>query len=120
MKFVPRHTQVVGRIVVKKRASSQIVRPDETKGITKFVLIDALGPEAEASGLKVGDIVLPQQISNVVLEGGTSFRPMFDEREIKLLVRELDSSEMMIQTDNAANFVPYDSPDAAKSLGAST
>ena len=57
MKFVPRHSQAIGRVVVK-RILSTIIRPDETKNTTKFVLIDGVGPDAAAAGIKVGDIVL--------------------------------------------------------------
>jgi len=117
MKFVPRRAQVVGRIVIKKREQSLIVRPDETRNITKFVLIDALGPDAEAAGLKVGDIVLPFQIENVVLEGGASFRPLIDEKQVRLLVKDLALEDVMVQTDSAAGFVPWGSKEAAQSIG---
>jgi len=117
MKFEPRRGQAVGRIVVKPTIST-IIRPDETKGITKFVLLDAVGPDLAAKGLKVGDVVLPIAINTLYLEGGVSFRPMVEEEKIALIVRDWQSlDEFHVQTESGAQYVPFDDPKAAVSLG---
>ena len=115
MRFIPRRNQAIGRVVIK-RMMSFIVRPDETKNTTKFVLIDAVGSEAQAAGIKVGDVVLPEKLGNIVLDGGASFRPLIDEKDIKLFVTDVPLNELMVQTDNGSQFVPFDDKDAAKSL----
>jgi|HubBroStandDraft_2_1064218.scaffolds.fasta_scaffold02019_9 hypothetical protein len=118
MKFEPRRGQAVGRIVVRP-VSSSILRPDETKNLTKFVLIDAVGPDLEAKGVKVGDIVMPTAISGIVMENGASFRPMAEETNIALIIRDWESlDEFRVQNENGTQYVPFSDPRAAKSLGA--
>lgn len=117
MKFVPRHSSVIGRMAIKKLVTS-IVRPNESKDTTKFMLIDAVGPGAEAAGLKVGDVVIPTALGNIVLDGGVSFRPIVEEKDIAAFVTEVSLDELVVQTDNASKYVPFGDPDAAQSLGA--
>jgi hypothetical protein len=117
MKFEPRRGQAIGRVVIRPTLST-IVRPDETKGISKFVLLDAVGPDLEAKGLKAGDVVLPIKINTIYLDGGGSFRPMVEEGEIALIVRDWKSlDEFHVQTENGAQYVPFSDPKAAVSLG---
>ena len=118
MKYEPRRNRAVGRVVVRTPSSS-IVRPDETKGTTKLMLIDAVGPDLQAMGLNVGDIVLPTTISGIMMEGGASFRPMAEEVHIALIVRDWTRlDEFRVQTESGAEYVPFSDPRAAKSLGA--
>ena len=116
MKFLPRHNQIVGRMVMKRMLTS-IVRPDETRGTTKFVLIDAVGPGAAAAGLKVGDVVVPSSMSHVVLDGGVSFRPLIEEANVALIVTDVSLDELVVQSDGGSQYVPFDDAIAAKSLG---
>jgi hypothetical protein len=117
MKFEPRNGQAVGRVVIRLKVSS-IVRPDETKGTTKLVLLDAVGPDLAAKGLKVGDVVLPSKVSSVVMEGGASFRPVVNESDVILVVRDWSSlSEFRVQTESGAEYVSFDDARAAPSLG---
>ena len=115
MKLIPRRNQAIGRIVIK-RIMSTIVRPDETKHTTKFVLIDAVGSGALAAGIKVGDVVLPHQLGNIQLDGGVIFRPILNEEDIRAWVTGVTLDELMVQTDNGSHFVPFDDKDAAMSL----
>ena len=115
MKLVPRHNQAIGRIVIK-RILSAIVRPDETKNTTKFVLDDSVGAGAEAEGIKVGDVVLPVQLSNIMLDGGASFRPIVDEKDVRAFVTDVTLEELMVQTDNGGKFVSLGDTEAAQSL----
>lgn len=116
MNFEPRRGQAVGRVVVRKH-NSAIVRPDETK-TTKFVLLDAVGPDCEARGLRVGDVVLPIKINTLVLDNGAAFRPMLDEADIALVVRGWSSlDEFVVQTESGTKYVPFADPLAAASLG---
>ena len=116
MKFVPRRNQAIGRIVVK-RILSHIIRPDETKNTTKMVLIDAVGAGAAAAGIKVGDIVLPGKMGNILLDGGASFRPLLDEEDIRAWVTDVSLADLVVQTDNGSGFVAFDAKDAAQPLG---
>jgi len=115
MNFEPRRDQAVGRIVVRL-TSSAIVRPDETKGTTKLMLIDAVGPDLK--DLKVGDVVLPTMVSGIVMEGGASFRPMAEDKNIAVIVRDWKSlDEFRVQNESGSEYVPFSDPRAAKSLG---
>lgn len=115
MNFEPRRDQAVGRIVVRL-TSSAIVRPDETKGTTKLMLIDAVGPDLK--DLKVGDVVLPTMVSGIVMEGGASFRPMAEDKNIAVIVRDWKSlDEFRVQTESGSEYVPFNDPRAATSLG---
>jgi hypothetical protein len=117
MKFEPRCGQAVGRIVVRLTHST-IVRPDETKGTTKFVLLDAVGPDLEAKGLRAGDVVLPIAINTIIMDGGASFRPLVEEPKIALIVRDWKSlDEFRVQTENGSEYVPFSDPRAAVSIG---
>ena len=115
MKFVPRRNQAIGRIVVK-RILSHIIRPDETKNTTKMVLIDAVGAGAAAAGIRVGDIVLPSKMGNILLDGGASFRPLLDEEDIRAWVTDVSLADLVVQTDNGSGFVAFDAKDAAQPL----
>ena len=116
MNFKPRRDQAVGRIVVRLTPSA-IVRPDETKNTTKFMLIDAVGPDIK--DLKVGDVVMPTAVSGISLEGGASFRPMANDENIALVVTDWESlDEFKVQNESGSEYVPFDDPRAAKSLGA--
>jgi len=115
VKLTPRHSQIIGRVVIK-RALSSIVRPDETRATTKFVLVDAVGPKAAAAGIRVGDIVLPRMMSNIQLDGGVS---LVDEPDIAAILTDVDAATIAVQTDGGTEYVPLDSPRAARSLAES-
>jgi hypothetical protein len=115
--FEPRRNHAVGRVVVRLSHSS-IIRPDETKGTTKFMLVDALGPDLAATGLKVGDIVMPTKINGIAMEGGASFRPTAEDEHIIIILRDWKSlDEFRVQTESGSEYVPFSDPRAAKSLG---
>lgn len=116
MKFAPRHNQAVGRMVIK-RSDSKIIRTDETK-VTKFVVIDAVGDDAAAAGVKVGDVVVATKLNHMVFDAGMRFRPLIDEKDIACFVTDLQPGELLVQTENGAQYVLFDSPDAAQPLGA--
>lgn len=117
MNFEPRNGQMIGRIIVRCPASD-IIRPDPTRNTTKFVLIDAVGPSVAAKGLKVGDVVLPIKINTILLDNGSSFRPMIEESEVALIVRDWGSLDAFhVQSENGSEYVPFGDPRAAKSLG---
>jgi hypothetical protein len=118
MKLTPRRSQVIGRIVIK-RVLSSIVRPDETKDTTKFVLVDAVGPDARDRGVRVGDVILPTAVSLIALDGGVSRRPMVDEDHIAATLTDVSPDDLAVQTDSATEYVPFDSPRAARSLAES-
>jgi len=114
VKFVPRRNQVIGRVVIRRTLTS-IVLVDESK-VTKFILIDAVGEEAAANGVKVGDVIVPLTINNIMLNNG--FRPVLDEKNIAFFVTDIAPGELMVQTDSGSKYVPLDAEDAAQSLGA--
>ena len=115
MKLIPRHNQIVGRVVIE-RPQSSIIRPDATKNTTKIILVDAVGEGAAKSGIKVGDLVVPMKMNHFMLDGGAIFRPLIEEGDAGFFVTEAE--ELYVQTDNGQEYVPLDSERAAKSLGA--
>jgi len=115
VKFVPRHNQIIGRMVVK-RASSKIIVGDPTK-VTKFILVDAVGDGAAAAGVKVGDIVVPKSLSQIVMENGTSFCPFLEEKDVAFFVRDLKPGEMLVQSASGTQYVSLESPEAAEAFG---
>lgn len=118
MKFVPRHGHICGRLVIK-RVLSVIIRPDDTKNTSKFLLVDAVGPGAAAAGISVGDVVVPTSLGNIVLDGGALFRPYLEEKFAAFHVTEVDiTKDFDVQTDSGAKYVPFDSEEAAQSMGA--
>ena len=118
MKLIPEGKQIIGRIVIK-RIFSTIIRLDEAKETTKFVLIDAVGPDAAARGYKVGDIVLPIRMSNVKLDGGAFWRPLVNVDDVAAHMSDVDTKELGIQTDSATEYVDFDAPRAALSIAES-
>jgi hypothetical protein len=116
MKIVPRRNQAIGRVVTK-RILSTIVRPDETRNTTKFVIIDAVGSAMEAAGIRVGDIVLPSKMGNITLDGGVVFRPLLDEEDVRGWVTDVALGDLVVQTDSGSGFVAFDHQDAAQPLG---
>jgi len=116
MKFAPRGSQIIGRMTIR-RSESKIIRIDESK-VTKFVLVDAVGPDAAAKGVKVGDLLIVTTLRQIVLDAGMVYLPMAEEKDIALFVTDVTLDELLIQTASGKDFVSFDSPDAAKSLGA--
>jgi hypothetical protein len=117
MKFVPRNSQLIGRMTIKK-SESRIIRTDETK-VTKYILVDAVGPDAAAKGIKVGDLVLVISIRHIVQDAGLVFIPFADEKDVVLFVTDVTREELLVQTLGGKEFVPFDAPEAAPSFGAS-
>jgi hypothetical protein len=116
VKFAPRHSQIVGRMVIK-RSDSKIIRTDETK-VTKFVIVDAVGVEAAAAGIKVGDVVVATKLNHMFFDAGTRFRPLIEEKDIACLVTDLRPGDLLVQAENGTQYVLFDSPEAAEPLGA--
>lgn len=107
-----RYSQVIGRVLIKRILTS-IVRPDETKNTTKFILIDAVGPGAEANGLRVGQVVIPILMTGISLDGGVSYRPILEDKDIRIFVRNANLADFEVQTDNGTRYVPFSDPEAA-------
>lgn len=118
MKITPKKNHVIGRVVIK-RTLSNIVRPDETKETTKFVLVDAVGPGAAEQGLKVGDVILPTKMSIIKFDGGMVVRPMVHADDSAAIMDDITLADLAVQTDSGTEYVPIDSEKAAKSLAES-
>jgi hypothetical protein len=118
VRFIPRRDQIIGRVVIQRRKSA-VVRPDETRDTTKLILVDAVGPIAAAAGIRVGDVVLPNAMGNIVLDGGVSFRPILSEANVLATMVGLRVEEMLIQVEGATKFVPFGDAEAAQSLAES-
>jgi hypothetical protein len=116
VKFTPRNNQIIGRMTIK-RSESKIIRIDETK-VTKYLLVDAVGPGAAAKGVKVGDLLVVLKLRHIVQDAGLVYVPFADEEDIALFVTDVAPNELLIQTLSGKEFVQFDSPDAAESFGA--
>jgi hypothetical protein len=114
VKFLPRNSQIIGRMVIH-RSESQIIRVDESK-VTKFILVDAVGDEAAAAGIHPGNVVVPTALGNIIMNDG--FRPVLEEKNVAFFVTDAGPDEFLIQTDTGTRFVPLDSSEAAQPLGA--
>ena len=83
MKLDPVNKHVIGRIAITKRAPTAIhLAEDINKGVSKFVLLEELSPEAIAAGYIPGNMVLPTSIKNIFLKGGAYHRATFSIDEI--------------------------------------
>lgn len=116
MKFIPRNDQLIGRMTIK-RSESKIIVSDPTK-VTKYILVDAVGPGAAAKGIKVGDYVVVVSVRHIVQDAGRVFIPWADEKDVHLFATDIGPNEMLIQTLNGKEFVAFDSLEAAPSFGA--
>ena len=117
MKLIPRRNQIIGRMVIEK-SELKIILIDETK-VTKYLLVDAVGSEAAAAGIKVGDVVVPMKVGQMVLAAGTVFSPWLDEKDIGSTGTDFEMDDLLVQTAAGTRFVPFDSPEAAKPIGVS-
>lgn len=101
MKLEPLKKQMIGRLVLTKREEGNIIlAEDPTKGVSKFVLLEAVSPEAEAEGHQIGDFVLPKFVNNIFLKGGRYHRVVVSTDDVVARVRGTPLSEF---TDNAGN-----------------
>jgi hypothetical protein len=116
VKLVPRHDQVIGRVVIEQ-VKSTIIRPDQTKGTTKLIIVDAVGEGAAAKGIAVGDILIPTAMGSLFFDGGSIFRPFLEEKNAGFRVSDVRLEDLHVQTDNGQDYVPFDSDRAAKSMG---
>ncbi len=116
MKFVPRNSQIIGRMTIRK-SESKIIRVDATK-VTKYILVDAVGPKAAEAGIKVGDLVLVISIRHIVQDAGMVFIPFADEKDVVLFATDVTLNDLLVQTPGGKEFVPFDSLEAAPSFGA--
>jgi hypothetical protein len=94
MKLEPLIGWMIGRIAITK-VSSTIVTPDANRGVTKFVLVDAVSPEAEAKGFKPGDLVMPKTMHNIFLKGGLIHRVTFPLEETICKVHGVSLAEFI-------------------------
>jgi hypothetical protein len=78
---------IIGRMVIRKMEST-IILTDEAK-VTKFILVDAVGVDAAAKGIKVGDLIIAKALGNVVLDAGTVYIPICEEPNIVFFVEEV-------------------------------
>jgi len=116
MKFAPRKNMVMGRMAIRK-SESAIILTDEAK-VTKFILVDSVGPIAAAEGIKVGDLVIAKALGNIVMDSGTFFIPICEEQNIVFHVEEVDQSQLLVQTKNGRRFVTFESDEAAPNVSA--
>ncbi len=94
MKLVPLKKQIIGRLIITKTSES-IIAPDPNTGVSKFVYVEAVSPEAEAEGYKVGDIVMPRHVGNIFLRGGRFHRVVFSIDDAICCVRDVPLTEFV-------------------------
>jgi hypothetical protein len=94
VKLKPLQKWVIGRIAITK-VSDTIVLSDATRGVTKFALIEAVSPEAEAAGFKPGDLVMAKTMHNIFLKGGKFHRVTFPIDEAVCLVEGVPFDDLL-------------------------
>lgn len=116
MKFSPRNDHIIGRMMIK-RSDSMIILKDATK-VTKYVLVDAVGPGAAAKGIKVGDVVVITKLMNIVQDAGRVFIPFCEEKDVALFATDFVlETDLLMQTPRGDEFVPFDAENAMQSVG---
>jgi hypothetical protein len=116
VKFIPRNDHIVGRMMIK-RSDSTIILNDATK-VTKYVLVDAVGPGAAAKGIKVGDVVLVTRLMNIVQDAGRVFIPFCEEKDVALFVTDVNIEvDLLMQVPKGNEFVAFDHENAMQSVG---
>jgi hypothetical protein len=105
MKLEPLRGWVIGRIAIT-RMSSAIIAPDVTRGVTKFVLLEAVSPEAAKVGLKPGDLVMAKTMHNIFLQGGKFHRVTFPIDELICVLRDVALNELIGSDGNPLEEAP--------------
>lgn len=94
MTLDPMPKDIIGKILITKKEASRIVLPDDpTKGVSKFVLVEAVG--ADIKEIKPGDLVLPEFINNVWLRGGKMHIALVSIDKVRLVVRDPDLNDFV-------------------------
>lgn len=94
MRLEPRKDWVIGRIAITK-VSSTLHVPDANRGVTKFVFLEEVSPDAERAGYRIGDLVLPKAMNNIFLKGGTYHRATFSAEDIVCRVHDVPLDELV-------------------------
>lgn len=94
MKLVPKRDQILGRLLITK-LDSPIVVADATKGVTKMLLVLAVGADAAEEGYKVGDLVIPRAIGNMPLRGGSRYTYFCDRKDVLFSVEGANPDDFL-------------------------
>ncbi len=94
MKLVPKRDQILGRLLITKLAST-IVAPDATRGVTKVLLVLAVGADAAEEGYKPGDLVIPRALGNMPLRGGSLYVYYCDRKEVLFTVEDASPGDFV-------------------------
>jgi hypothetical protein len=116
MRFSPRGNMIMGRMVIRK-TDSLIILTDQAK-VTKFILVDGVGPDAATKGIKVGDLVIASALGNIVMDRGTVYLPICEEKNIVFFVEDVKPEQLLVQDKGGNNYVAFDSEDAAPNVAA--
>jgi hypothetical protein len=116
MKFSPRGNMIMGRMVIRK-SESLIILTDQAK-VTKFILVDGVGPDAAAKGIQIGDLVIASALSNIVMDRGTVYLPVCEEKNIVFFVEDVEMDQLLVQDKSGNNYVAFDSDEAAPNVAA--
>lgn len=116
MKFAPRGHLSIGRMTIKK-SDSMIILTDENQ-VTKFFLVESVGPVAAAAGIKVGDLIVASKLGNIVLNGGTIYLPVLEAQNAVFFVEDVTLDQLLVQNKSGKRFVEFDSDEAAPSFAA--
>jgi hypothetical protein len=116
MKFSPRGNMIMGRMVIRK-SESLIILTDQAK-VTKFILVDGVGPDAAAKGIRIGDLVIASALGNIVMDRGTVYLPVCEEKNIVFFVEDVEMDQLLVQDKSGNNYVAFDSEDAAPNVAA--
>jgi co-chaperonin GroES (HSP10) len=92
----PLGDNIVGRLVDMTKTAGGLTMPDtQTRGVTAFALVDAIGPDVKSC--KVGDIVVPGTMGHVFMRGGAFHRMTFKDKDVLCIVHDLDPETISIQ-----------------------
>lgn len=94
MKLAPATRWIVAKAAIIPPKSA-IVRPDETRNITRCYLIEEVGPLAAEAGYRVGDLVVARAVHDMFLQGGEYRRVMFIAEEVILKIFDVSVKDLI-------------------------
>jgi len=104
MRMKPLGTTMVGRIVDIISTKGGLELPDaEIKGVTVFVLVDAVGPDV--TKVHKGDVIVPVHLNHAYFRDGTHYA-VVDEDKVKCIVEDLDPRQLAVEGERRVDGKP--------------
>ena len=98
MNIVPQGKQITGRCGSIVKTTGGLMLPETgLKGVTVFVQVEAVGPEA--TKYSAGQLLIVHKFNHIYLRGGVLHRVIFDVDEVLAVVEDLGALELSLEPD---------------------